>query len=1193
MNILPQSNIDLTFESSGKTKGKYLVLDTETTGLFSQQALESTDPKDLPRVIQVAWLLFDEEGKLIHSHNRYILQDLPIPSQSTKIHGIDDSSIHQKGEKPQVVWNDFIKDLENCEYLVAHSIDFDIPLIETELNRLHIDNPFAGKRKICTMKLGINKCKLPSEDGNGYRYPALDELYKITFNGRLTDQTITGLHDAYVDAAIAAKIFFNLLVTEDINLEEAIEEPFKLPIIQTVEKVAKGKFFINIILPTFLTIVLFFLAIFFIIIPRVKENIMVGKREMIKELTNSASSILEKYESDERNGVMTREDAQKTAISRLQYLRYGDENKDYFWITDMKPDMIMHPYRDDLNGKSLKNFTDPHGKKLFVEMVEVAGRSGHGYVEYMWQWKDDTAHVVPKLSFVKAFKPWGWIIGTGVYIEDVKKEILSLTQRLLIISLGISLIIALLLAYITLQSMQIEKKRKNAESQLRISREKYKTLVDATTEGLIMILDNKMIFSNNKIHELTGFNENELISQSFHSLISDKNNPGTLKIFQQRNLPDGQYEMLLSLKNGTALETIVTIGSIFFSEKKGKLITIKDASVQKTHEGKTEEILQLLELAGIGFIRVLLDVNGKIIYSNKAIVDMLGFTDAKELSPFSILDFFIDPVEKKRYRKQLLTDRKVTNATIHLKRKDGAICLVTSSMIVLENESRQLLCDCIIEDITHQTEKDQEKDEFISRLQAHSIMLYNSVDPFIVPLTEVQMETPASRIVELMKKNHTNAIIISNSNEAKIGIVTSGDITERVLLKDQNFQKPAYEIMSAPLVCLNTGDTLNYAIKLMQDAGISHLVAKKPSGSIMGMVHESDIFHTLFESFSFIEYKIECAQSVGELSILYQKFIRYLSLMIKQSVQPVIIGKNIASISDLITRKLITFAINEMGEPPVEFAFIALGSEGRMEQTLATDQDNAIIYQDVPGIDAEQVQNWFNKLAETVCDDLNTIGFRFCKGRIMAKNPLWCKPLQTWKKYFTQWISTPEPKNLLDVSIFFDLRSIYGSATMVDELRQHINMVSDGQASFFYNFAENVLSFKPSIGLTGAIHSEKRDDKELFDLKYGITPYVMLARIYSIYYKFSTSNTTARVQALYDTKVIPLSTYKEILFGYNFLMQLRYKNQVAQTERHEDVNNMIDLHGLIEVEEATLKKVLAQITDLQSRLNIDFKRSIL
>ena len=171
------------------------------------------------------------------------------------------------------------------------------------------------------------------------------------------------------------------------------------------------KSFLKIILPAILSILLFILTIFLIIIPRYQKNIMIGKREMIKELTNSAWSILAKYENDQRDGLLTREEAQKTAGSRIEYLRYGEENKDYFWITDMTPVMIMHPFRNDLNGKDLTNFTDPHGKKLFVEFVETVKKSEHGYVDYMWQWKDDSLRIVPKLSYVKVFKPWGWVIG--------------------------------------------------------------------------------------------------------------------------------------------------------------------------------------------------------------------------------------------------------------------------------------------------------------------------------------------------------------------------------------------------------------------------------------------------------------------------------------------------------------------------------------------------------------------------------------------------------------------------------------------------------------------------------------------------------------------------------------------------------------------------------------------------------------
>jgi PAS domain S-box-containing protein len=938
---------------------------------------------------------------------------------------------------------------------------------------------------------------------------------------------------------------------------------------------------------------LFFLTIFFIIIPRFKENIMLGKRQTIEELTRSASSILEKYESDERNGLITREEAQRTAISRIQYLRYGAENKDYFWITDMKPDMVMHPYRSDLNGKSLREFSDPHGKKLFVEMVNVCRRNGQGYVEYMWQWKDDSLHIVPKLSYVKEFEPWGWIIGTGIYIEDVKKEIVSLTRRLLTISLGISLVIALLLTYITVQSLRIERKRRNAESQLRISREKYKTLVDATTEGLIMMLDQKMVFSNNKIHDLTGFTENELASQPFSWLLSEQNNPETITIFQNRNLPDGRYEVNLSMKNGDQLDSIVTISSIFFAEKKGKLITIKDASVHKTHDGTTEDILEILELAGQGFIRILLDAKGKILYASKTMVKILGFSEAKELSHYSILDFFADPAERKRYRSQLLSEGLIKKATIRLKRRDGSICVVTASLFMLKNESQELLCDGIIEDITKRTAEIREKNEFISRLQVHTLLLQNPVEQFIVPVTEVQMDATVARVIDVMKKKCTDVVLVTNRDGAKIGIITAGDISERVLMTGLDLQHPAYEIMSAPLVSVSAGDTLQKAITLMQDAGISCLAVKNSAASTQGLVHSKEISRLLYNSFSFIENDIDNALTVEQLTTLYNRFLNYLSVLSGQSVNPVIIGKSIASVSDRITSRLIRIAIEEFGAPPVEFAFIALGSEGRMEQTLATDQDNAIIYADVPATEAERVQTWFNSLGEFVCDQLNTVGYKYCKGRVMAKNPLWCKPLQSWKNYFSLWISTPEPKNLLDVSIFFDLRAIFGNTPMVDELRRHIDLVSDDRSSFFYNLADSILSVKPSLGMTGALHVDKKDNKELFDLKIALTPYISFARIYALFHKVSATNTLARIQALYETQAIPLTTLREFSHGYEFLMMMRYKHQVAQREKSEEVNNLIDLQGLLEVEEFLLKKTLSQVADFQNRLNVDFKRSVL
>ncbi len=219
---------------------------------------------------------------------------------------------------------------------------------------------------------------------------------------------------------------------------------------------------VRIILPVILTILLFILTIFFLIIPLLEKNMMDGKREAIMHLTESEWSRLNFFYTKAQSGLISQENAKLEAIQLLQQVRYGPELEDYFWINDMTPNMIMHPYRPDLEGKNVSNFEDPSGKKLFIEMVKTVKENKAGFVDYLWQWKGDSKRIVPKISYVKEFTPWGWIIGTGIYVEDVRHEILAITHRLIYTCSGILVVFLILSAYIVWQGAKAEKERISA-----------------------------------------------------------------------------------------------------------------------------------------------------------------------------------------------------------------------------------------------------------------------------------------------------------------------------------------------------------------------------------------------------------------------------------------------------------------------------------------------------------------------------------------------------------------------------------------------------------------------------------------------------------------------------------------------------------------------------------------------------------
>jgi PAS domain S-box-containing protein len=244
----------------------------------------------------------------------------------------------------------------------------------------------------------------------------------------------------------------------------------------------------HIVLPVVLTVILFVFTEFFITMPFIQKSMMNSKREMLKELVTTTCELLNEYENRVKSGELTLKEAQEKAKKRIRALRYGDNLKDYFWINDMHPNMVMHPYMPELEGKSISHMKDSNNKSFTIEFVEKVKEKGGGFVDYEWQFQDDKDSIVPKLSYVKGFKPWGWIIGTGIYIEDIREKITAVTWKLSAIFITILLIVLFISAYIIWQGKKADAERARAEKALRDNEEKFRTIFNSSFEFIGTLL---------------------------------------------------------------------------------------------------------------------------------------------------------------------------------------------------------------------------------------------------------------------------------------------------------------------------------------------------------------------------------------------------------------------------------------------------------------------------------------------------------------------------------------------------------------------------------------------------------------------------------------------------------------------------------------------------------------------------------
>jgi PAS domain S-box-containing protein len=366
---------------------------------------------------------------------------------------------------------------------------------------------------------------------------------------------------------------------------------------------------IRILLPVVLTVVLFVGTIFLLILPILQDRMMNDKREMIRELTETAWSVLDGYRKQEISGQMSSADARGRAVEELRRLRYGPESKDYFWINDMHPYLIMHPYRPDLEGKDISGFSDPNGKKLFVEFVKTVKNGGAGYVDYQWQWKDDPKRIVPKISYVKGFDPWRWIIGTGIYVEDVRAEIAAITRRLAAVCLAILLLIIGLSSYVIWQSAGSQRRQRLADEALRESEEKYRLLTETAREFILAFEPGgRITYVNRAWRDASGYDPTEMLAMTIFDIIASDEKPtfqDRLDLLYSGGTAPDLFETGLTVKSGERIPVEATLTSLMDAGNAVRIfITARDVKEKKRAESQArlhrEQLFQADKMATLG-----------------------------------------------------------------------------------------------------------------------------------------------------------------------------------------------------------------------------------------------------------------------------------------------------------------------------------------------------------------------------------------------------------------------------------------------------------------------------------------------------------------------------------------------------------------------------------------------------------------
>lgn len=460
-------------------------------------------------------------------------------------------------------------------------------------------------------------------------------------------------------------------------------------------------------------------------------------------------------------------------------------------------------------------------------------------------------------------------------------------------------------------------------------------------------------------------------------------------------------------------------------------------------------------------------------------------------------------------------------------------------------------------------------------------------------IVSCEATTPIFEAAKKMAVNRVSCLFVTDTNHTIKGFVTDITLRDSVIATCADPHQSIGSIMDPKIVSIPSDAYVYEATLKMFSTKTRYLLIEK-AGQYTGFLSRNKLLSEQDQSpMAFIQ-SVKLAVSVDELKKKWDFLPHIIIQLLNRGVNAAIVNQVISSVADTIAVKVNEQAMEEMGPPPARFIFMVLGSEGRKEQTLMTDQDNAIIYEDKANEQREVAREYFLKFAHKVSEKLDYIGFSYCKGGYMAQNPKWTHSLSHWKRNYVEWMSQAAPETVIQFSTFFDCRYIFGDASIIRELQDFLDeQLNQPIETLFFHMANNALQYTPPLTFFNNIRTFKKDSEEVFDIKKAMTPIVDLVRVYALKNRIFEVNTGERMKLLKEKGVFPLQAYEELNQCYYFLMSMRLKNQAHQImEEGRAADNYVRISSLTKIERLTLKEIFKSIGNFQTGIKMAFTNNL-